>query len=273
VAQFTLPAARLTHHFRAKLLHRRSRCTEAEQRLFASVQKFADVGERLIGARAGEALLQQQISVLTNETARLMAGPSQTETWVQKRQETQRPLCNRSDVGDNRSFRITAERDALSQELQTTAWRRDLLAEDAATATEQRQSEQAVNALLSEGLAARSQQLAEVERRMDVLASRETTINDSELTLKPGGCTDSPLSMTLGDDGGFVLRNDTRGEEITGTYAVNEGLPRLSEGSGNAGETPFPMTCALRRSADGLVLETAEDQLCAVSGLKLQAAE
>jgi predicted nucleic acid-binding Zn-ribbon protein len=247
--------------------------TEAEQRLSASTQELADVGERLTEARASEAVLRQQLSVLTDETARLTAGSSEAETRVQEARDAEASLQTTLTSATTDLDRITAERDALSQELQDMTQRRDLLAEDNAAATEQRQSVQAVIAQLSEGLAARSQQLAEVERRMAVLQARETPVDDSELTLEAGTYTVGPLMMTIGDDGGFVLRNETRGEEVTGTYAVNEGILTLSEASGDVGETPFPMTCALRQSADGLVLEQAGDQLCALAGLSLQAAE
>ncbi len=91
------------------------------------------------------------------------------------------------------------------------------------------------------------------------------------MTLEPGVYTAGPLAVALGDDGRFVMRNDSRGEEVTGSYAVNDGLLTLMEAEGDIGTTPFPMTCALRRSPDGLVLEHAGVVLCPLAGLTVEA--
>jgi len=246
---------------------------EAEKRLSDSSQELADVGERLTEARSGEADLQQQLAVLTDEAARLTNESSAAEARVQEARVAEASLQARLTSASTELGRIPAERDSLSKELQDMTTRRDLLTADNAAATEQRDSVQTVVTQLTEDLAARSQQLADIERRMGDLQARETPPVSTDVTLAPGVYTVGPLALTLGDDGRFVLRNDIRDEEITGTYTVIEARLVLTDAVGDIGTTPFPMTCALRRSGDDLVLDQAGDDLCALSGLTLESPE
>jgi uncharacterized phage infection (PIP) family protein YhgE len=243
---------------------------DAEQRLSVRTQELADVGERLTEARASEAALQQQLSVLTEETARLAAGSSEAEARVQEARDAEASLQTALTSATTELDRITAERDALVAELQEMTQRRDFLAADNAASTEQRDSIQAVVTLLSDDLAARSEQLAKVERRITDLQMRKSENATTDLPLQPGLYTVGPLEVTRGDDGRFVLLNDARGQKVTGGYTATEGLLTLTEAEGDTGTTPFPMTCALRQSGDGLVLEQSAEELCALVGLTIE---
>jgi len=247
--------------------------SEAEQRLSDSTEELADVGERLTEARASEAVLQQQLSVLTDETARLTAESSDAETRVQEARDAEASLQSALTSSTSEFERITAERDVLSQEVQDLTRRGDLLAADNAAATEQRSSVQAVVTQLSEDLAERSGLLVEVEQRIADLQAQKLPAAAPDVTLEPGAYTAGPLTMTLSDDGRFVLRNEARGEEVTGSYAVNAGRLTLTEAEGDVGTTPFPMTCALRQLGGRLVLERAGEGLCALAGLTVEAQE
>ncbi len=247
--------------------------TDAEQRLSASTQELADVGERLTDARASEADLQEQLSVLTDENARLTAESSEAEMRMQEARDAEASLQTALTSATAEFARITAERDTLSQELLDLTQRRDVLAADNAAATEQRQSLQALVTQLSEDLAERSRQLIEVEERMTDLQAQEAPATLTDVSLEPGVYIAGPLAVTFGDDARFALRNEARGEEISGSYTVDNGRLTLTEAEGDVGTTPFPMICALRQSGDGLVLERAGDELCALAGLTLEAQE
>jgi predicted nucleic acid-binding Zn-ribbon protein len=279
--------------------------TEAEQRLSTSTQELADVGERLAEARTIEAEVQKQLSSLTDETARLTAESSDAQMRVQEARDAEASLQSTLAAATDEFARIKSERDTLSQAIDGMTQRRDQLVADNSAAAEQRESVQAMVTQLTEDLAARSQQLAEVERRVTDLQTQEdadpmaqeaitpdgqentdpaaqdstdtpaqeNAADGSDVSLKPGVYTVGPLAVTLDDNGGFVLRNETRGEEITGSYAVADGNLTLSEPEGNIGTTPFPMTCALRQSEQGLMLEQSGDAPCALAGLSVEAQE
>ena len=166
------------------------------------------------------------------------------------------------------------------------AERRDTLAAETAAATEQRQSVQAAVTQLTEDLAARSQQLAQIERRMsEQLQSQEASAAAPEGTepaaqegaepaaeaeLAPGTYSAGAVVVTLGEDGRFVLRNDASGQEVTGSYATEAGRLTLSEAKGDVGRTRFPMTCSVKQSDGGLMLEETGDEPCALTGLTLE---
>ena len=246
---------------------------EAEQRLSASTQELASVGERLTGARANEADLQQQLSVLTDEAAQLTVESAEAESRVQEARDAEASLQASLTAATAEFERMTAEQSTMTKEILEMTQHRDLLAADNAAAAEQRQSVQTVVTQLTQDLAARSQQLAEVEQRINDLQLQNASPVTSEVTLKPGTYTAGSLKMTFEDDGQFILRNDTRGEEVTGRYSVNDALLTLVEAQGDIGTNSFPMMCALRQSDEGLVLERSGDGVCPLAGLKIEALE
>lgn len=253
--------------------------SEAEQRLSVGTQELASVGERLTEARAIEADLQQQLSVLTDEAARLTAESAEAETRVQEARDAEASLQASLTAATAEFESMTAEQSTMTQEILEMTQHRDLLAADNAAAAEQRQSVQTVVTQLSQDLAARSQQLAEVEQRINELQSQNgSSVTNaspvtSEVTLKPGTYTAGSLTMTFEDGGQFILSNETRGEEVTGRYSVSDARLTLVDAQGDIGTNSFPMTCALRQSDEGLVLERAGDGACPLAGLKIEALE
>jgi Tfp pilus assembly protein PilO len=223
---------------------------ESEQRLTESTQELADVGERLAEARAIEADLSQQLAALTEEAASLVAAATELD-------------------------RITAQHDDLANAVAAMTERRDMLAADNAAASEQRQSVQAIVTTLSEDLAVRSQQLAEVEQRMadlqaqDAPSDGEPAESVEEAGLAPGNYKAGPFALTLDDAGQFTLTNSAREGEITGRYEIGEDRFTLSDAQGGVGTAAFPMICAVASSESGMMLSRAQEGQCPMAGLTL----
>jgi len=247
--------------------------TDTELRLAEVTEELASVGQRLTEARASEAEIQQQLLVMTDETARLTADSADAEARVQEARGAEADLQTRL-VAETETFeRMTSERDALARELEDLTLRRDVLAAENIAASEQRQSLQSVVTQLADDLATRGQQLAEIEQRISDAQLAEVTPPQSDVTMAPGSYTVGPLVLTLGADGRFGLRNDARGQEVIGTFTATQGRLTLTEPEGDVGATPFPIICSMVETAEGLILEGAGDESCAMSGLAIEAQE
>jgi septal ring factor EnvC (AmiA/AmiB activator) len=248
---------------------------ESEQRLTESTQELADVGERLAEARAIEADLSQQLAALTEEAASLSADSSEAEARVQEARDAEASLQTAMVAAATELDRITAQHDDLANAVAAMTERRDMLAADNAAASEQRQSVQAIVTTLSEDLAVRSQQLAEVEQRMadlqaqDAPSDGEPAESVEEAGLAPGNYKAGPFALTLDDAGQFTLTNAAREGEITGRYEIGEDRFTLTDAEGGVGTAAFPMICAVASSESGMMLSRAQEGQCPMAGLTL----
>ena len=153
---------------------------------------------------------------------------------------------------------------------------------------------QAIITQLSDDLATRSQQLADIEQRItdlqdqSVQDDQETQVQDAqvqesfnqdaevqsneqaETTLAPGSYSSGAISMILAEDGQFTLSHEGRGEEVAGRYEVSEGQLMLTDATGDIGTTVFPMTCGVDRAEASFALVQVGDQECPLAGLTWQ---
>ncbi len=280
--------------------------TKAQNNATEATQELADMGDRLTEARATQAELQQQLSVLTDDTSRLAQEASDAEARVQEARDAEAASQAAVAAATEELGRITTERDAVSKELDDMIQRRDQLAADNTAAEEQRQSVQAIVTQLSEDLASRSQQLAETEQRISELqkqgvqaqgqqtqdqqdqATRDQDTQGQEqkvpdpapqtqsedqvvAALEPGSYSGGAISMILANDGRFTLTNADRGKEVTGRYETTDGEITLSDAVGDVGTTIFPVTCGVQRAETGFAIAQVGDEICPLAGLELRA--
>lgn len=266
---------------------------EAEKNMTDATQALAEVGDRLTEARETQAALQQQLSLLTDDTSRLAQEASDTEARVQEARDAEAASQAAVATATEQLDRITAERDTVSKALEDLTQRRDHLAADNTVAEEQRQSVQAIVTQLSDVLASRSQHLSDIEQRIADLqdpgtfeqGSQDSPMQEQEIsdhgaqarseeqaamTLEPGYYTGRAIEMMLAEDGRFTLSNADRGEEVTGRYEVSGGQLTLSDAEGDVGTTTFPMTCGIQRAETGFAFAQVGEQICPLAGLELE---
>ncbi len=255
-----------------QLRNRESELAEAEAGISTQTQALTEIGERVETARVEEQEFRRGVADLSEEAARLAKEAAGAEARVQEAREAEASTQEELQAARLEFSRIAEERTELQSELATLSARREAVSTDISAAENQRQTLQGQVTELASNLEQRSQELAEIEQRIEdqqsIGAGASGTAGRDGVA--PGEYQAGPMEAYFSSDGTFRMTSARGGRNVTGRYSVNEDLLTLDDAVGDIGAAVFPMHCKTQPRANGFRLVAAEGSCSALDGVDFE---
>ena len=189
----------------------RAELTSIEERVVARSQDLADIGERVEQARVSEAELLETIAELTDTNAALAQESADAEAALQTLREEEAQLTAAREETEDALTTLQAQAEELQTLVAALEQRREEVATDVAEAETRRGELQATVTELTNALAGRGSELAELEQRIAEAQNNNTAL------LLPGGSAGSASDPA--PSGGVAAATDEAGgaDEAVGT--------------------------------------------------------
>lgn len=231
-------------------------------------QELSDVGQRLEGARAQEAQTRNTVSQLTQEAARLASDVSQAEQRAQQAREAEAGVQEQLEAARLEFSRMAEERTSLEQGVAELSARREQLMAEINAAGEQRAALQSQVTELANNLSARTDELANVERRIADLQREGAALSQAAAVgVRPGEYKAGPLTAFFASDGSFRMSDSDGSKHVTGRYSVESGILTLSDAVGATGGATFPVRCQVEPQPSGFRLLEVDRSCSVFSGV------
>lgn len=228
---------------------------DLQTRTAERAQELAEVGQRLESARAQEAATRETVSQLTDEAARLASEVSGAEQRVQQAREVEAGVQEQLNSARLEFSRLAEERISLDQGVADLSARREQLTADITAADQQRAALQAQVTEIASNLSTRTDELAELERRIADLQTEGAALSQAAAVgIRPGEYAVGPVTAFFASDGTFRLSDADAARHVTGRYAVESGVLTLSDAVGATGGARFPMRCRIEPQTNGFRL-------------------
>jgi chromosome segregation ATPase len=247
-----------------------TRLSEIDASLTEQLAELANVGARLENAREQEASLRRTLAEMQAEAATVAEELAGAEQRAQEARATEDRVRGEVEAMRAETAELEGRRTVLADEIATLTDRQGVLKEDVGAAETQRAQVQTELTELTQLLARRSEELAEVETRfsqaqLGAAAAPETDgallVTEPAGGFSPGRYNSGDVAATFAADGTFSMENRARDESLSGQYVHEAGLLILSEPEGDLRVgVAFPLSCALSAQGSGFRLEEPSEE-------------
>jgi chromosome segregation ATPase len=255
-----------------QLRNQQSELAKAETGIATQTQALTEIGERVEAARREEQEFRRGVADLSEEAARLAKEAAGAEERVQQAREAEASTQEALQAARLESSRIAEERTELESVIASLSTRRDAIATDISGAEMQRQAIQAQVTELASNLEKRSEELAQIEQRIEDQQSNsggKTGVVDGTGIL-PGEYQAGPVQAYFSSDGTFRMTSAGGGRNVTGRYSVGEDVLTLDDAVGDTGTAVFPMRCKIEPQTDGFRLASDEASCSTLNGIQFK---
>ena len=241
---------------------------------------MTDVGGRLEAARSEEASILETLAQLNEETSTSAVQVADLEKRLQEAREAESDAQLKIAEARKAEAELVDNQGKLEAAIVELETRRTSLSEEVASSDQQRALLQDQIIALTDTLAKRGVDLAELERQIGVAQEVTTSMAATlEAGFAPGRYVAALsngrlLSANFQADGAFTLSRgvlpSSPQDLVSGSYEINGAALTLKDAAGPVGTAQFPMTCLISPAPQGFSIEAEGNEGCILKELTLE---
>ncbi|MDB5506822.1 MAG: hypothetical protein JWR75_1460 [Devosia sp.] len=259
---------------------RRAELVTVESEISQRSAELADVGGRLEAARSEEAGVRETLAQLNEETSTSAEQVADLERRLQEAREAESDAQLKIAEARQAEAELADSRGKLEAAIAELEVRRTSLSEEVASSDQQRALLQDQIIALTDTLAERGTDLAELERQIGVAQEETTSMAATvEAGFAPGRYVAALsngrlLSANFEADGTFTLSQgvlpSAPQDLVSGSYEIEGANLTLTDAAGPVGTAQFPMTCVISPTPQGFSISAEGNEGCILRNLSLE---